>query len=67
MGIVEYARTRDAHRALIMINGSMLQERQLQVRQASDVRELPQDLSDLGRPLPEQQCVVVFGEEKKSS
>ena len=63
MGIIEYTRTRDAHRALIMINGSILHDRTISVRQASEVRTLPEGLTDLGRPLPEQQCVEICRQE----
>lgn len=56
MGLCEFTRARDAHRALIMIHNSRLDDREIAVRLAKELRPLPRGLSDLGRPLPEQQC-----------
>lgn len=91
MGICEFKRTRDAHRAIIMMNGlgfenfekrtfgltaqfsdfskslllynSMLHDREMRVKIASDLRRLPGELSELGRPLPEQQCFDICSQE----
>lgn len=57
MGLLEFARARDAHRSLRMIDNSTLHSRTIHVRMAKELRPLPAGLSDLGRPLPEQQCI----------
>lgn len=56
MGICEFTRARDAQRSLIMINGTQMGDRMVSVRPARDQRELPANLSDLGRPIPEKDC-----------
>lgn len=57
MGLVEYERARDAQRAVIMLNDSSLSGRQIRVRASNDLRELPNNLTELGRPMPETNCI----------
>jgi len=57
LGLIEFDRARDAARAIIMMNGQEIDGRPIRVRDSNDKRDLPGGLSDLGRPLPETQCV----------
>lgn len=57
MAIVEFARARDASRAMTMYAGRDFMGRDINVRPAKELRPLPNGLSELGRPMPEGMCM----------
>jgi len=56
LALVEFARARDAARAIVMLAGRNLGGRDINVRPAKEQRNLPNRLSELGRPVSEQIC-----------
>lgn len=54
-GTIEFFRARDAARALIMLNNTEADGRRIGLREGRERRELPEGLTNLGRPLPEPQ------------
>lgn len=56
MATVEYHRARDAQRALIHFANLQMQGRAISMKLAKEAREVPEQLSELGRPRPEAEC-----------
>lgn len=57
MALIEFDRARDAHRAVIMMHDSEIDGRRIRCRASNDRRDLPEGLSELGRPAPETTCI----------
>ena len=57
MAVVEYTRARDAQRALIVYDNFDFQGRRLNVRLAKEIREMPETLRNINRPIEETRCV----------